>query len=220
MRRGHLLIGLSCVAGAAASFAIGFASKAEVSDATTARLTDIAATDAHDSFAAPGSALVSGERSDARVAVPVSQSTGMTEDPCASVVGELEASRESLIEAALTIEKLNTTLARVIRERDRFKFPMNTPYGAFLAGYEANEITDPYVLAGIESWLRQFPVILQPGEATWIAERIAAKDWGQYGRTPEVALILFLGPDRLIAELPPARIAELRTYYYDEQFFD
>ena len=35
----------------------------------------------------------------------------------------------------------------------------------------------------------------------------------------EVALIMFLGPNRLIAELPAERVDELRAYYSEEGLF-
>lgn len=157
----------------------------------------------------------------AREAVPIEQAEPAAEDPCASVRAELEEVIVTCNEHEKTIAQLNKKLAAALRELGRLKYDETTPYGAFLSSYEADEIDDPDILAQIEDWLRQFPVILRPGEATWIAERRRLRDWQEWGgRNFEHALILFLGPDRLAAELPETRMAELRAYYADESLFD
>ncbi len=153
----------------------------------------------------------------ARVVVPVLDREPVAEDPCASVRAELEAAEA---EYKQTIAQLTRRLAQVTYERDRCENGENTPYGAFLRSYEAEEITDPYVLSRIEDWLRQFPVFLRPGEATWIVERTVQGDWGSYGPTSEGALILFLGADRVEAVLSEERMAELREEYAEEAIFN
>jgi len=165
--------------------------------------------------AAPGVSQGTREEVPSLPAVPVT-----TEDPCASVVADLDAAIVVNNAHEKTIAQLNEKLAEVMRERDRFMYGEDTPYGAFLSSYEADEINDPNALVRIEDWLQKFPVFLGVGEATWIAERTGAKDWKLYGRTSELALIRFLGPDRLVAELPPARSAELIAYYADEPVFN
>lgn len=152
--------------------------------------------------------------------VEVAQTESVTEDPCASVQTELDSVIVACGERDKTIAELTAKLAEVMRERDRLMYADDTPYGAFLASYEADEINDPNALVRIEDWLRQFPVFLSAGEATWIAERTTCDDWKLYGRTSERALIMFLGPDRLVNELPPARVAELRAYYDDGSLFN
>jgi len=154
-----------------------------------------------------------------REAVPAPSISPATELPCASVQAELEAALVINNEQEQTIVELKAKLAAAIRARDRLTFDVETPYGAFIASHEAEEINDPYSLERIQDWLRQFPVFLGPGEATWIAERTSAKDWTRFGRTSEVALILYLGPDRVMSEVSPARAAELRAYYNDEPIF-
>jgi len=137
-------------------------------------------------------------------------------DPCAAVLEQLQAANARDAESAIAIATLRQDIARLALELDRLRFDESTPYGAFLRSDEALKINDPRALVSIQDWLRQFPIFLGQGEATWIAERVAANDWTLFGRTSEVALIQFLGARRLAAELPPSRAAELRMYYADE----
>lgn len=156
----------------------------------------------------------------ARTSVQIEQTKPVAEDPCASVRAELDAAIVVSNEHEKTIAQLNRKLAAALRELGRLKYDETTPYGAFLASYEADEINAPYLLYAIEDWLREFPVFLLPGEATWIVERTAADDWGLYGQSCQEAVILFLGPDRLVAELPETRLAELRAEWAEEAYFD
>ena len=70
----------------------------------------------------------------------------------------------------------------------------------------------------IEAWLGEdyYPVFLRPGEATWIVQREVLDERG----FSELELIQFLGIERLKAELPPKRLAELREDYAEEGIFD
>ena len=178
-------------------------------------------TDVGEASASSRPELISGVALEgAREAIQVTRAERATEDPCDSVRAELETAILINNEHEKTIAQLNKKLAAATQELERLQFPESTPYGAFLSSPEAGDIKDPIVLARIEDWLRQFPVFLWPGEATWIAERTVNRDWGLYGPTSEEALIMFLGPARLVAELPPTRMAELRAYYAEEQIFD
>jgi len=182
-------------------------------------------------------------REDARTAVRVEQTEPVAEDPCASVRAELDASRVELGDAQSELIRLRKDLADAQLEILRLQLPESTPYGAFLASGEAEQILEVFdgvlhypkpvpglehpprpagevALEQIKVWLDVIPVFLRPGEATWIAERRIARDWQRYGRNFEDAFILFLGPDRLIAELPPERLAELREDYAEEGYFD
>ena len=172
-----------------------------------------------DSGSSPPDLVSAVAREDARTAVQVEQTEPVAEDPCASVRAELERMLATCNEREKTIAQLKRKLAAALRELG--KCDKTTPYGAFLASYEAEKIDDPDILAQIEDWLHKFPVILRPGEATWIAERRRLRDWQEWGgRNFEESLILFLGPDRLAAELPEDRLAELRAEYADEGYFD
>jgi len=156
----------------------------------------------------------------AREAVPAPEPEPEV-DPCAELQVAFDAESAARVAAEREVAELQAQVARLSKELDLIKYPEDSPYGAFLSSYEADEIDDPDILAQIEDWLRQFPVILRPGEATWIAERLRLRDWQEWGgRNFEVSLILFLGPDRLAAELPEARMAELRAHYADESLFD
>jgi hypothetical protein len=106
-----------------------------------------------------------------RVPVEISEPELATEDPCASVQAELNTVLALFNEQSKTIAELNEKLVKTMLERDRFMYADDTPYGAFLSSYEADEINDPNALVRIEDWLQQFPVFLSAGEATWIAER-------------------------------------------------
>jgi hypothetical protein len=141
-------------------------------------------------------------------------------DPCGELRAALDAEIGARAVAEAAAEDLRAEVARLTVELQRLRIDPHTPYGAFLASFEAEEIRDPYHLERIEDWLRQFPVLLRPGEATWIVQRTTAKDWKTWGRTSERALIAYLGPARLRAELPPERLAELAAYYQGEGLFD
>jgi len=134
-------------------------------------------------------------------------------DPCAELAEALTASDAARVAAEQEAQELRDQVAQL-------QHPEDTPYGAFLRSYEASEITDPDLRRDIEAWLQVFPIILRPGEATWIVERETANDWRSYSLTAKAAIIKFLGPQRLLAELPPERAAELRDDYADDDEVD
>lgn len=68
--------------------------------------------------------------------------------------------------------------------------------------------------------LARYPVELTPSEGLWILERIRAKDWKTYGPTVDEALILFLGPARLMRELDPVSADALRAEWAGDGYFD
>lgn len=68
--------------------------------------------------------------------------------------------------------------------------------------------------------LAGYPVELTTSEGLWVLERIRAKDWKTYGPTIDEALILFLGPARLMRELDPVRADALRAEWTGEGYFD
>ncbi len=137
-------------------------------------------------------------------------------------------------EDLVRIQKLEEEIAALAAEREtlrgqvaslqlavlREQCPEATPVGAFLHSAEAETISDQKIRIHVKEWLDVFPVFLRPGEATWIAERLRNKDWLEFGRTSEVALIYFLGISRLEAELPEERLRELREDYEEEGIFD
>lgn len=156
-----------------------------------------------------------------REVVPITQP--VTEDPCASVTAKLEAERAARAAAEKEVHELRDVVNRLHKEVSllsgelaRRPVPEDTPYGAFLASPEAEAITDPKLRADIRAWLDEFPIFLRPGEATWIAEREAAEDWKLHGRTTESAVISFLGPERLAAELSVDKLFE--SLLWDNDF--
>lgn len=116
----------------------------------------------------------------------------------------------------------NVLLARIAhleRELALAKLDPTTPFGHFATLPEAEGI-DTKTLSAAQSWLEQFPVILAPHEAEWLIERIKENDWKLWpGHGSTETLIVYLNPDRLVAELPAARVAELRAYYEEEGLF-
>lgn len=122
----------------------------------------------------------------------------------------LETERKALREQVAFLQ------LALLREQN----PEATPLGAFLHSEEAEAIPEEQIRVHVREWLERFPVFLRPGEATWIAERERIDDWLQFGRTAQLAVIHFLGINRLKAELPEERLAELREYYEEEGLFD
>lgn len=161
-------------------------------------------------------------------------------DPCATVAEDLASSRASLADARTEIERLRRELDVAALEIERLRFPDTTPYGAFLASGEAEQILDdfagvtyvprnggasrpagPAALDWVRAWVDEFPVILHPGEATWIAERSILGDWSDFGPgSSQDVLLRFLGPDRVAAEVPPERLAELKAEHAADGFFE
>ena len=91
-----------------------------------------------------------------------------------------------------------------------------TPFGHFALMPEAADL-DASTLYQVQDWLEKFPVFLSPSEAEWLIARTIANDWNAWpGRGTQGTVIAFLGPARLKAELPPARVAELVERYADE----
>lgn len=151
-----------------------------------------------------------------REAVPLLEPTSVTEDPCASVTAELQAALAANEVAAKEIRELREKLAEVTRELNALQFPDDTPYGAFLASPEAKDITDPQLLVAFKALLDDFPVMLRPGEATWIAEHSREKEWGAYAYPNERQLVYFLGPERLAAEIPLDKLFE--DYLWNDDY--
>lgn len=130
------------------------------------------------------------------------------EDPCASLAAALEAERAARAGLGQEVVDLRQELARITRELNALRFPEDTPYGAFLASPEAEDITDANLRAAFKALLDDFPVMLRPGEATWIAENSERKDWGAYAYPSEHELVGFLGLERLAAEVPLDKLFE------------
>lgn len=123
------------------------------------------------------------------------------EDPC----HELRKERRGLLEkiAQLEIEVLH------------LRYPESDPFGAFLRSYEATQITDAEERKVIRATLEEVPVVLRPGEATWIVER--SRDEGLQQIPDPEDLIRFLGPQRVLREVPPSWFHARHMQFYDEE---
>lgn len=95
------------------------------------------------------------------------------------------------------------------RKFDECRFAEITPIGALIRVPEYEELSEKD-RREVQYTLDDYPVLLQAGEAAWIAERWRQDDWHMYGRNVREALILFLGPARVAREMPPDKLAELR----------
>lgn len=94
------------------------------------------------------------------------------------------------------------------------------PIGRWLQSLLLYERPDGRTLRLLSEYLRAYPVELQPAEGLWVAERILEDDWELWGPTIDEAIILFLGPTRLVAELSEDRLQELREFWAEEGYFD
>lgn len=129
---------------------------------------------------------------------------------------DYDALRDTMMQAQSEANVLRARVAHLERELCLANLDESTPVGHFAHLPEADGIDDT-TLRTAQSWLDQFPVMLAPHEATWLIERIEAKDWSDWpGHGSKETVITYLGPDRLKAELPPELTAELVAYYADE----
>lgn len=95
----------------------------------------------------------------------------------------------------------------------------SAPHHEWVAGVERDrlerlaedrEAAVEHVFRGIEAHLDVFPVMLWPGEATWISEQVARGDWNDEG------LVDLLGPSRVAQEVPLGML--LDEFLYDEDY--
>ena len=212
MRRVHLFLGL-CGIAVAATTALVVRAVQMRPEGRSANLVSAEAEEQAGSSASPEPAVIPNSAPEAPSARTPAE---VGDDPCASLTAELEAERAARTAAEQEAAKLRKELAELTRELNALKFPEDTPYGAFLASPEAEEITDLETRRAIKAWLDEFPVFLRPGEATWIAARDAANDWQAFGRSAQEALVYFLGPSRLAEEMPLDKLLE--DYLWDEDY--
>ena len=124
--------------------------------------------------------------------------------------GELALLRAELEESRALARELEAD-NQALRERIAYlealvRHPENDPVGSFLRMPEWEQLEDEqrrFIKALLE---HEFPVVLLPGEPTWLAERYRLDDWGE---DITVAMILYFGPERLERELPPEPLKAL-----------
>lgn len=122
------------------------------------------------------------------------------------------AAMRKILEDRISALEVDNAAMRGVIAHDRLwrAYPESTPYGAFLRSPEASQMPE-LVQARVRDWLNEFPVVLRPGEAQWLADRTLAGDWHNFAPTSTQAVIEFLGPARLIAELPFERLSYLKA---------
>lgn len=98
--------------------------------------------------------------------------------------------------------------------RQALENPMSTPYGSFLgssvgASASSDELTDIWHL------LQDFPVVLQDVEAVWLLNQVRSNEKGIVSAE---TMILFLGADRLLDEMAPSALEDLRLFYEEDEW--
>lgn len=94
-----------------------------------------------------------------------------------------------------------------------------TPATRWLVALGPDEQPAPETVQYLSEYLAPYPVELSPQEGRWVIGRIEADDWRAWGPTLDEALIIYLGPARLVSELPAAKVAALREEWSEEGYF-
>lgn len=68
-------------------------------------------------------------------------------------------------------------------------------------------------------YLADYPVRLAYHEGLWLFARMERDDWLDWGPTVDEALILYLGPQRIAAEVEPEHLAKLAAEWEAEGYF-
>jgi len=120
----------------------------------------------------------------------------------------LRAERDQLIEE----------VARLQLQLEKTRYPEESAYGLFLDSFEAkgtSQLERDFVRYALE----EIPVLaLHSGEASWILERNRQNDWKLYAETRDIALINFLGPQRVLAEATPATLDQYKEWYDKQEW--
>lgn len=93
------------------------------------------------------------------------------------------------------------------------------PVGRWLAELPEDLRPGEDTVRRLAEHMEAYPVELSEQEGLWVSERIEAKDWKNWGPTIDEALIVYLGPDRLVRELPEEALASLREEWREEGLF-
>lgn len=94
-----------------------------------------------------------------------------------------------------------------------------TTVGRWLKTVEEEERPDERTIRLMAEMLDDYPVTLHPWEGLWLAERMAAGDWKEWGPTIDEAIILYLGAARIASEVGPDRLRELQGDWLEEGYF-
>tara|TARA_R110002096_G_C14661938_1_gene728384 strand:- start:3601 stop:4104 length:504 start_codon:yes stop_codon:yes gene_type:complete len=71
-------------------------------------------------------------------------------------------------------------------------------------------VIEPRLVSLVDEVTEPYGVRMTVAEGLWVAERLERRDWLEWGETADEAIILFLGPGRIAAEVSPTRLAELQ----------
>jgi len=158
----------------------------------------------------------------ARTAVEA-ESVRQEVDPCAGIRAEYEAAlaecrafEAECLELRSGQHWLEDRIRTLELELVLAKKDESTPLGAFFLSDEAKAMSPKMRKMFAECMQTIFPVFLQPGEATWIVERIQNDDSHLFGRTFNEAVIRFLGPQRVLAGATPTWL-EYQKQFVDDQ---
>lgn len=138
---------------------------------------------------------------------------------------ELRAERDRL---AMELELSTALVADLQRRGEWLQLELDLcgadvpggPLSGWLPMLAEHERPSREALVAVAGAMRSYPgVILSPDEGLWIAQRFELDDWKAYARTIDEALINFLGPARIAAQVTPERLAELRAEWAEEGLF-
>jgi hypothetical protein len=81
------------------------------------------------------------------------------------------------------------------------------------------EIPSNEVISKMEDALANYTVTLASHEGLWLAERFKQNDWRVHGPTVDEVIILYLGPQRILREVPQSVGDALRVEWAEEGYF-
>lgn len=138
--------------------------------------------------------------------------------PTLDLVRDLRAERDAL---ALRVSELSNRAAWLETELDLCGSEVTRgTFGEWLASLPLEQRPDRAVLLAVAGALREYPgVRLTVDEGLWVAERFQLDDWRAWGPTVDEALIRFLGPARIAAQVSPEKLEELRREWAAEGLF-
>lgn len=91
--------------------------------------------------------------------------------------------------------------------------------GDWLVMVEEDQRPPLAILRGMPIVLEDYPVQLSLEEGQWVAARIELRDWSNWGPTADEAIIEYLGPERLAAELPDQALERLQETFRETDLF-
>lgn len=146
-------------------------------------------------------------------AVPLDDDVVSLELSLAGVLEELDTLHEENRQLHRRLAWLETELALCGSEVTQ------GPTGRWLASLLPEERPPAEAIRFVAGILREYPVEVTSAEGLWIVERFKLDDWGDWGPTADEAIIQYLGPARIGAQVPRERLEELRAEWSEEGYF-